>query len=120
MPLAFRIEGPNSEQGLWYTTNGILNPVVHQLGLACAALPMEPDPAIYQADGVSWYSGCSTLEDIYQWFSPEEMVKMRGVGFKLVMFNSDLVRPHYGHVLFSKQHLKGQQEIDLSLITGKL
>ena len=116
MPLVFRVERPGSDQGLWYTTKGELNPQVHKLGLACATLPMDFDPAVYQADGVAWYSGCSKLEELYQWFSPKEMLQMRDSGFKLVMFNTELVRPHYGHVIFSKAHLKGQQEIDLTLI----
>lgn len=115
--LAFRIEKPYSEQGLWYTTSGELRPLVHEMGLKCAALPMDPDPAVYQADGINWYSGCETLEGLYQWFSIDEMKLMRAAGFKLVIFNTELIRNHYGHILFSKQHLNGSQEIDLSLLT---
>lgn len=110
------MEKPNSDQGLWYTRQGELKPIVHDLELGCASLPMDFDPKVYQAEGISWYSGCDTLEDLYQWFSPTEMLKMKTAGFKLMMFNSELVRPHYGHVIFSKAHLNGQQEIDLTLI----
>lgn len=114
--LVFRVENPKSDQGLWYTTKAEFNPIIGKLGLKAAELPMDKDPAVYAKDGIAWYSGCESLSDLYEWFSVSEMGKLREVGFKLMMYNSELVVPHYGHVIFSKQHLHGSQEVDLSLL----
>jgi hypothetical protein len=118
MPIVYRVEKPNSNQGLWYTTDGLLQPVVHQLGLACASLPMEPDSA-YAEDGIAWYSGCDTISGLLNWFSPKELMLMDLHGFKLMEYNSEYVKDYAGHQIFSKGHLLSSKEFDVSrIITG--
>ena len=112
----FRIEIPDSEQGLWYTKQRVYQPVVHQYQLKCAELPMEYDPETYQADGLDWYSGCDSLEDLTKWFSKEEMKTLVKAGFKINVYRTDIVRQHYGHVLFAKEHVKASKILDLGTV----
>lgn len=120
MSTIFRVEKPGSERGLWYTTGKELQPLVTELGLACAALPMGYDPEYYR-DSISWFSGCDNLGDLFRWFSPGEMRLLDQRGFKLVKFDSQLVRDYGGHQVFSKQHLLSSKEISLEeLYKGKV
>ena len=110
--IVYRVERPG-HQGLWYTQDGLLQPVVGSLGLTCAALPMEPDPD-YRADGLAWHSGCSRLDDLLGWFSPAELTKLDPLGYRLFAFESTRVRDYGGHQVFSKDHLTGVTRFDLS------
>jgi hypothetical protein len=76
---------------------------------------MEPDPA-YQQDGISWYSGCSELSDILRWFSPKELLHMKKEGYYLFRFDTEYVKDYSGHQIFSKAHLRSQEEIDLKTL----
>ena len=85
--------------------------MVHELGLACAVLPMDFDPE-YTRDGINWYSGCSEMSDIFQWFSPKEIAHLEREGFGLFRFETDYVRDYFGHQVFSKQHLRSVAKVD--------
>ena len=113
MPRVFRVEKPDSDQGLWYTKQKILRPVVHDLGLACAALPMDFDEE-YSRDGIAWYSGCSEMSDLLKWFSPKELLLLKAQGFELFEFETEFVRDHAGHQIFSKQHLLSSSSYDIN------
>jgi hypothetical protein len=117
--LVFRVEKPDSDQGLWYRTGGVLQPLVHDLGLACASIPMPVEHDEYRRDGIDWFSGCDDLDQLQQWFSLSEMKLLKPLGFKLMIYNTEKVRHYYGHSLFSKQHVVSSQECDLSLLTGE-
>lgn len=113
MAKVFRVEKPNSDQGLWYTKQGVLQPIVHGLGLSCSTLPMDFDEG-YSRDGIAWYSGCSEMSDLVKWFNPKELLLLKTQGFELFEFESEFVRDYAGHQVFSKQHLLSSSSYDIS------
>jgi hypothetical protein len=112
MTIVYRVEKPDSDQGLWYTRQRTFKPIVHNLRLACAALPMDYDPEYYR-DGIHWYSGCTEMADLLQWFSPKELLLLKEQGFELLKFDSEYVRDYGGHQVFSKQHPLSSEYFDI-------
>ena len=104
MTTILRVEKPNSPQGLWYTTDRELKPIVHELELGCASLPMDFDPE-YQRGGLDWFSGCDSMTSLRQWFSGDEFERLRDNDFRLALYKPSRVREYAGHHIFTKTDL---------------
>ena len=101
MPLVYRMEQIDSPQGLWYTTEKLLKPIVGDLGLRVSSLAMDFDPE-YARDGIAWFSGCSSVAQLDEWFNTQEREVLRQQGFSLVQYDTEFARDYAGHVIFSK------------------
>lgn len=101
VPIVYRVEQPNSPQGLWYN-NGRLDPIVTELGLGCSTLPMDPDP-YYSHNEQQWFSGCGELTDLLTWFKPKELLLLEKLGFQLNKWYTPAVEDYAGHQIFLKQ-----------------
>ena len=78
----FRVEHPDTNTCLWYNSNGeFINNIKKDNQLSkftCNQLPMDIDENIK-----GWFSGTETVQDLFKWFSPEEMLVLQSKGFML-------------------------------------
>ena len=70
----YRVTDHNTEQGLWYDFEVNFTVLIHDKFHFCGAseLPMPFDP-----DVVGWLSSTDNLNDLFQWFTKEEIKKLR-------------------------------------------
>lgn len=70
------------------------------------------DPA-FKADGLDWFSACDNLEDMSDWFSKDDLIELGEQGYHLYKFTVDTTRSLNGHVVFTRQHVRGSEIIPL-------
>lgn len=81
-------------QGLWYKPNGEFSGLIHNKYDFCKSsqLEMPYDPEI-----VGWLSTTDTLEDLYNWFPKDDILRLQGHGFFIYEYWADVYRPHQNH-----------------------
>ncbi len=81
----YRVCNPQTHQGLWYDFQGNFTGLIHNRFSYCAnnALKMDYDPEI-----VGFLSATRTLEDLYQWFSLGDILRLQCDGWFVYEFES--------------------------------
>lgn len=105
MAVLYRVENPDTAEGLWYDGWGNFTEYVKTLDDGhCRDLPMPYDPAI--AGG--WFSACDNLDDMSNWFSLEDLDQLaeRGYGLYEVFVPDGDVREVSGHAVFRRENAK--------------
>ena len=71
--LYYRIAHEETQQGLWYDSKGNFTGLIHNEFNFCMNknLPMPFDP-----DLVGWLSATDSLEDLFNWFSKEDIERL--------------------------------------------
>ena len=113
----YRIENPEDKDGMWYTKDGILRKKIHILcpnGIA-KDFPMPFNP-IHQKDGYIWQSAGKSIENMNQWFSPEDALRLCNSGFRLYKFEVILYQELPMEILFCRGGIIAQEEIPLEIV----
>ena len=90
-------------QGLWYKPNGEFSGDIHNRYNFCKnyELPMPFDP-----ECVGYLSATKTLEELYVWFSKEDIIQLQSHGFGILQYESEDYKQHNGHWLINKSNSK--------------
>lgn len=80
MKIWYRVNNINSQQGLWYTFNGEFTGLTHNEYSFCSnsQLKMDFDPEL-----VGYISAVETLEDLFKWFTKEDILKLQEHGYRI-------------------------------------
>lgn len=118
MPTLYRVENPNSMQGLWYDGHGRYNGFIRQFGDAkCHDVPMGFDPKF--KDGGDWFSACDNLKDMANWFSPDDLTRLHGIGYRLYSMEVDRYRTINGHAAFLRSGIIHTSPASLAMLTDE-
>lgn len=73
----YRVCNPQTEQGLWYNFDGTFSGLIHDRFAFCknSKLAMDFDPEL-----VGWLSATDNLEDLFEWFAPEDLINLQMAG----------------------------------------
>lgn len=76
----YRVCNLQIEQGLWYDFEGNFTGLIHDKFSFCenSSLKMDFDPEL-----VGWLSAVETIEDLYKWFTPEDIKKLQNHGWQI-------------------------------------
>lgn len=110
----YRIENPSTEVGLWYSLDGTKTDFIKSVPEALSAdLPMDFDPEL--AGG--WFSACTNLEQLNNWFTAEDLLRLNEKGYGLYEITAEVTKilPH--HSIFRKEYATSVQR-PLSLLVG--
>lgn len=78
MKRLYRIENPDTMEGLWYNSQGEYTEYVKTLDHGqCRELPMPHDETL--AGG--WFSACHSPLDLLNWFSPADLAQLQERGY---------------------------------------
>jgi len=114
----FRVENPNTNQGLWYRKDGSWNPHIFTLTEGVARdIPMGFNPE-FKVEGLEWYSACDDLKKMEQWFSFQDLVELGQQGYGLYAIEVSRYRDVYGHAAFAAEHVLSQTLIDIDILKG--
>ena len=98
--LFYRVHHPR-DLGLWYNGKAEFTNEIEKLDLKCAKLDMSFDDNC--AGG--FISCTDTLDNLYNWFSREELLKLVDNGYDVLVFKAEESKFHekFKHHLFKKE-----------------
>jgi hypothetical protein len=84
--LYYRIGHVVSEQGLWYNQQGEFTGSIHNEFSFCtnSHLPMDYDPEL-----VGYISVATSMENLFQWFTIEDILELQKHGYGIKVYESD-------------------------------
>jgi len=74
----YRVCNPESEQGLWYDFKGNFTGLIHDKFDFCTNHKLEMP---FDDDLVGWLSATDSLDDLWQWFSKEDILELQKHGW---------------------------------------
>lgn len=97
--LFYRVANNTTEQGLWYDFKGNFTGLIHSKFDFCVnnKLPMPYDPDI-----IGWLSATDTLEDLFNWFSEDDILKLEEHGYSITLYEAVEYRFHNNHWLIKQ------------------
>lgn len=112
----FRIENPDTMNGMWYNEKGEYDPFIFNLTEGVSAhLPMEPHER-YGNNGQRWFSGCGDFQQLQYWFSNRDVIELGEAGYRLFRFESrEFVNEEF-QTIFTRRGIVSQVELDIDLL----
>jgi len=113
----YRIENPVEMHGMWYDKQGNFDPIIEKLcpeGLA-KDFPM-PFNFRHKKSKKHWYSAGKSIDNMNQWFSPQDAINLMNNGFKLFQFDVTEFQELEMECLFTREGIIAQEEIPLEVV----
>jgi len=82
----FRVNNIDTQQGLWYDQKGEFTGLIHDKFSFCQNTSLRMD---FDSDIVGYVSVVETLEQLYAWFSKEDIFKLQEHGWFIHQYTSD-------------------------------
>lgn len=94
--LYWRLAHIDTKQGLWYDADGEFTGLIHKEFNFCAntELLMPFDPEL-----VGWLSATRSLEELWNWFPMEDVLRLQDHGWYITAYRADDVREYKNHVI---------------------
>ena len=89
MKTFYRVCNPETEQGLWYDYNGAFTGLIHHRFNFCKNNDLKMD---FDDELVGWLSAVENLEDLYQWFTVEDIKRLQEFGWTIHEYEVDNYR----------------------------
>lgn len=95
----YRVCNAITNQGLWYDINGNFTGLIHNEFNFCknTSLPMP-----FDSDVVGYLSATDTLENLFQWFTKEDIIKLQEEEYFITSFIADDYKFYNNHWLINK------------------
>ena len=101
----YRVNHIRTQQGLWYSEKGEFTGLIHDKFDFCqnTSLRMDYDPEI-----VEYVSVVESLDQLYAWFSKEDIVKLQTHGWYIHQYRSDDYKwyDRFKHYVMNQQSAK--------------
>lgn len=99
----YRVGNITSEQGLWYDFKGNFTGLIHDKFNFCknSKLPMPFDLNL-----VGWLSATDSLEDLYNWFSEQDIERLKEYGYKILIYEADEYKAYNNHWIIKQSNAK--------------
>lgn len=96
----YRVANIKTNQGLWYDMSGRFTGLIHSDYKFCKnnMLPMPFDPEL-----VGWLSATDSLEDLYNWFTPEDIQRLEKFGYRIFEYATDNVKQYKNHLVINQR-----------------
>lgn len=114
----YRIEIPEDRNGMWYNKDGVFQKTIDILcpnGIA-KDFPMPLNLELHRKDGRVWNSAGKSIQNMNEWFSPEDARNLMNSGFKIFEFDVNIYNELENEILFCREGIIKQKEIGLDII----
>jgi hypothetical protein len=85
----FRVCHEDTLQGLWYTYEGEFTGLIHDKFNFCANAELRMD---FDEEIVGWLSAVKNLEDLWVWFTKEDIAQLQDHGWFIHEFEAEDVK----------------------------
>lgn len=112
--LFYRLEDKVTHQGLWYDFKGEFTGLIHDKFAFCmnSQLPMPFDIKL-----VGWLSATETLDELFNWFSKEDIQNLEEYGYRVAIYQASEYRYHNNHWIINKDSSRLVEQLSLVLET---
>mgnify|MGYP001373906734 CR=1 FL=1 len=109
----YRIANNQTQQGLWYDFQGNFTGLIHNEFNFCknTELPMPFDPEIQ-----GWLSATDSLEDLYNWFTKEDISRLEQFGYRISLYEADDFKMHNNHFVINQETSVLKKQLTLELV----
>lgn len=92
--LFYRVANHETQQGLWYDYKGNFTGLIHDKFNFCTnnKLPMPYDPNI-----VGWLSAAETLDELFNWFTPNDIKELEKHGYRIAIYEAYEYKRYNNH-----------------------
>lgn len=114
----FRIEHPVDRNGMWYNKDGVYQKTIDILcpyGIA-KDIPMPLNLELHRKDGLVWTSGGKSIQNMNEWFAPQDAVNLMNSGFKLFEFEVTMYQELEHEILYCREGIISQKEIQIESV----
>lgn len=112
MKLFYRVCSPETKQGLWYDQDGNFTGLIHDKFDFCMNSNLKMD---YDKSIVGWLSVVENIEDLYKWFSKEDILKLQKENFFIHEYQSNNYRFYekFQHIVINQKTAKIIKRIEI-------
>jgi len=99
----YRVANNETQQGLWYDFNGNFTGLIHNKFNFCinSELPMP-----FDTDLIGWLSATETLEELYHWFTKDDIKKLEVFGYTIKIYEATEYKQHNNHWIIKQNSSK--------------
>lgn len=111
--LFYRVANNKTQQGLWYNFAGGFTGLIHEKFDFCmnTKLPMPYDKNI-----VGWLSATDTLEDLFNWFSRDDIEKLEQYGYRITTYEAAEYKFHNNHWIIKQDSSMLKEFVELECV----
>ncbi len=109
--LYYRIAHKETQQGLWYDSEGNFTGLIHNEFNFCMNNELTMP---FDSDLVGWLSATSTLEELFNWFSKEDIIRLENFGWFITTYQAEKARQYNNHLVICKETSLVKEIIPLS------
>ena len=111
--LFYRVANHETQQGLWYDFKGNFTGFIHDRFNFCTnnKLPMPYDPNI-----VGWLSATDSLEDLFNWFSKEDIERLENHGWFITVYEAEKVKQYKNHLVICQETSLVKERLSLACV----
>ena len=112
MKIFYRVCNLATMQGLWYDYNGEFTGYIHDKFNFCTNNELLMD---YHPELVGWLSAVDNLDDLWKWFSREDIFKLQEHDYFIHQFESEEHKfyDRFQHLIINQEKSKPTQQIIL-------
>tara|TARA_R110000796_G_scaffold248124_3_gene374576 strand:- start:745 stop:1107 length:363 start_codon:yes stop_codon:yes gene_type:complete len=107
----YRVANTTTNQGLWYDIDGNFTGLIHKEYDFCRSnvLPMPFDENV-----VGYLSCTDTLDDLFEWFPMEDIIRLEKGGYYLTVYESEDYKSYHNHWVFNQNNANFIKTIPMS------
>ena len=111
--LYYRIAHEETQQGLWYDSKGNFTGLIHNEFNFCMNknLPMP-----FDQDLVGWLSATDSLEDLFNWFSKEDIERLENHGWFITVYEAEKVKQYKNHLVICQETSLVKERLSLACV----
>jgi hypothetical protein len=111
--LYYRIAHKETRQGLWYDSKGNFTGLIHNEFNFCLNknLPMP-----FDSDLIGWLSATDSLEDLFNWFTKEDIERLENYGWFITVYESNKVRQYKNHLVICQESSVVKETLTLNSV----
>lgn len=108
----YRIANHTTYQGLWYDFNGNFTGLIHNELNFCKNSELQMP---FDEELVGWLSATETLEELYNWFSIEDIKELQNKGWKIYKYEASNYKFYdtFQHYVISQETSKLLEQITI-------
>jgi hypothetical protein len=108
----YRVCNKETLQGLWYTINGSFTGFIHDKFSFCLNTELKMD---FDVELVGWLSATDNLEDLFNWFTKEDIVELQKHGWYIHEFEATEVKfyERFQHLIINQNTSKVLRVINI-------
>ena len=113
MATFYRVCNTDTQQGLWYCFKGLFTGLIHKKLNFCINSKLEMD---FDNELIGWLSATDSLENLYQWFTKEDILKLQEHGWFIHVYESNDYKfyERFQHLIINQDKSKLLYKITLT------